>query len=265
MRPGQGFESSDVVAFYKFRPDYPDRLFQRLTELAPARNQLLDLGCGPGKIALGACGAFERVTAVDPSAEMIAEGKSLQSDHQQNIQWLNSLAEVANLGSCSFDLIVAAASIHWMDHGLLFPRLLQHVRDDHVFAVVNGDEAYQPPWEAEWHEFLSKWVFELTGKLYEYNRESSDFTKKMTRHRQWLDLARQEAFEQTVKQSVDDFIRCQFSRDTFSITRLQDRTNKFTEELRGLLLPYSDSSGRLTFTVRTNLEWGRIRPSPVSN
>ncbi|GLQ57191.1 methyltransferase domain-containing protein [Devosia nitrariae] len=73
-RAGASFTQADVVENYPFRPPYPDSLFERLVEIAPARGALLDIGCGPGKISRQLAWEFETVTAVDRSWNMIALG-----------------------------------------------------------------------------------------------------------------------------------------------------------------------------------------------
>jgi methylase of polypeptide subunit release factors len=65
-RTGKEFEDPDVVRCYAFRPAYPPALHERLVALAPGPGHALDLGCGPGKLAIALSSRFEQVTAVDP-------------------------------------------------------------------------------------------------------------------------------------------------------------------------------------------------------
>lgn len=260
MRPGQSFENKEVAEHYKYRPDYPADLFSQLYKLSRNHGSALDLGCGNGKVARQLCGVFNAVTAVDPSESMLAVAQKLQATGSQNISWVCSLAEEADFADCSFDLIVAAASIHWMDHALLFPRLLHHVAVDHVFAVVDGDGAYQPPWQNDWDDFLSKWIFELKGERYEPGEKNSPFAKKMKRHRDWLSVEGEAFFEHNFSQTVDDFIRCQFSRDTFAPSKLGSRIGEFSEDLRQVVSPHADDEDMLAYCVQSRVEWGEIRP-----
>ncbi len=258
MRPGQSFEESEVAAHYQYRPDYPEALFTKLIELSPGHGRALDLGCGTGKIARRICQAFTTVTAVDASAEMLEVARHAERNRERNIAWICGLAENADLSGDPFDLIVAGASIHWMEHSALFSLLRDMVQDNHVFAVVDGDGAYQPVWQDDWDSFLAKWIFEIKGEKYEPARTDSSFAKRMTRHREWLRLDGEAIYNQSVRQSVDEFILCQFSRDTFAPSKLGERTEEFSEDLRVLLDPYADSSNMLTYDVQTRVEWGGI-------
>lgn len=135
QRRGFSFEEIDVVANYRYRPPYPDAVFRKLLAIPPRSEHLLDIGCGPGKISRPLSGSFASVTAVDPSAHMIALGRSLPGGGAENIRWIESFAEDFPTDGQRFDLTVAAASIHWMDHARLFPHLLANAAPGHVMAA----------------------------------------------------------------------------------------------------------------------------------
>lgn len=254
-RAGASFKEADVVGNYVFRPPYPDTLFQRLAEIAPARTSLLDIGCGPGKISRALAREFERVTAVDPSRNMIALGRSLPGGDAANIEWIEGFAEDFPIEGRAFDLTVAANSIHWMDEGRLFARLAAHQRPGHVVAVVSGDDAFEPPWQADWIAFLERWVLEITRRPFDPVGKAREW-ESYGRH---LDVAGREDFlSAPFEQSVAEFIGCQHSRDTFAPGKLGARSAAFDAELEEMLRPHA-VDGRLTYRVRSSLVWGSIR------
>ncbi len=120
-RPGASFENREVVDLYPFRPPYPEAVFDKLREVAPRHDAVLDIGCGPGKVSRPLAQSFAQVVAVDPSQHMIALGQNLPNGRAPNLLWVQGFAEDAPLDGWRFDLTVAAASIHWMDHDRLFP------------------------------------------------------------------------------------------------------------------------------------------------
>lgn len=259
MRPGESFEDREVARLYVHRPDYPTPVYDRLIEQSPGRESLLDLGCGTGKVARRLALVFQRVTGLDASGEMLEVARTLPGGQAGNISWVRGLAETAPLDGAPFDLIVAAASIHWMDHAVVFPRLRSAARENHVFAVVDGDGAHEPPWQAAWDEFLARWIHHLKGEHYEPHRPDSPHAAKMNRYRDWIDQAGEVAvISPPVSQAVPDFVACQHSRDTFAPYRLGPRMTEFDGELTELLTPHA-VGGRLSYSVRTTLTWGRIR------
>ncbi len=259
MRQGQSFEDKEVAACYAYRPDYPTEVFDKLVSISPRITSILDLGCGTGKIARGISESFISVTAVDASAAMLASAAPLPGGNANNITWVHGLAESAELPGQPFDLIVAAASIHWMDHEFLFPRLKSVSSTDHVFAVVEGDGAFQPPWQEAWDDFLAYWIHELKGEKYEPLKPNSDHARFMTRYRDWLDIEGEAVFDSApFSQSIGDFIKCQHSRDTFAAAKLGNNMKAFDEDLRKLLTPYSTDDS-ITYTIQTRVEWGVIK------
>ena len=153
-----------------------------------------------------------------------------------------------------FDLTVAAASIHWMDKDLLFPRLIEHASPGHVFAIVTGDDAFEPPWQDDWVAFLQRWIPALTGSPYDLARIESEWESTGG----YLDIVGREYALDTFEQNVEDFIRCHHSRDSFSARKLGDRARHFDAELRVILTPHSRGEN-LSFQVRTKLVWGTLR------
>jgi len=259
VRPGQSFEDPAVARSYLHRPEYPRAVFETLRNLNSSRGSLLDLGCGSGKIARGLAPDFVSVTAVDASRAMLDAARALQHDGSSNITWLHGLAETAPLAGAPFDLVVAAASIHWMDHSIVFPRLASVVTGDHVFAVVDGDGAFEPPWQVPWDAFLRRWIHELTRERYEPGRTDSAHALRMTRYRRWVDVrGNVHLIGEPVTQSIASFVACQHSRATFAPGRLGDRMHAFDRELIELLAPYADG-GYLRYSVRTRVTWGSIR------
>jgi SAM-dependent methyltransferase len=262
--PGEAFKEQAVAECYTHRPPYPEAIFTRLVELAPARTAALDLGCGPGKITLPLSLSFDHVTAVDPSEAMLKIARSQAEESTSNITWVNGLAETASFPDHPYDLVVAGASIHWMDQEIVFPRLLDVVSSNHIFAVIEGDGAYDPPWKEDFHAFLKYWIFELKREQYEPQSDNTPHLRFMTRYRQHVDIAGDIWMtSEVIKQKLGDFILCQHSRDTFAPSKLGARIRQFDAELESILRPFAVED-RLSYQVRTNMTWGTIAPRTIA-
>lgn len=252
-RPGASFEDSDVVDNYLYRPPYPADIYETILRVSPALDSLLDIGCGPGKISRPLARHFGHVTAVDPSRQMIALGRSLELGRSENIEWVAAFAEDLETER-RFDLTVAANSIHWMSHERLFRTLAAHANPNHVMVVIAGDDPHEPAWQADWLAFLGRWVPALTGQPYDPT------ARARTDPPYWRYLAVKEQhhfISEPFTQSVADFIRCQHSRDTFAPSKMGARLTAFDAELEDLLRPHA-ADGELTFCVEARLEWGPI-------
>ncbi|MDX8354585.1 methyltransferase domain-containing protein [Cognatiyoonia sp. IB215182] len=250
---GRSFQSAKLSDNYVHRPPYAPQIHACIAEHAPSAKRLLDLGCGEGKLARPLARMFDNVVAVDPSENMLALGRSLENGDAPNINWIAAKAEDAPL-SGRFDLVTFASSIHWMDCDRLFPKLKPHLSAQSLFAFVEGDQAFEPPWEAEWRAFLAKWVPMVTG----WSLDSAEWRAWRDKHLRHVAVT--DTFEflsPPVRQSVDDFILCQHSRNTFSPLALGNRTAQFADELRELLACYASADGMLEFRVKTHLTFAR--------
>jgi len=87
--------------------------------------RLLDMGCGPGVIALQLARLFDEVVGLDPDGDMLAEG-ALQAEVLDitNVKWLRMRAEELSASLGRFRIATFAASFHWMNR----PKVARAVR-----------------------------------------------------------------------------------------------------------------------------------------
>ncbi|MEZ4520616.1 MAG: class I SAM-dependent methyltransferase [Thermomicrobiales bacterium] len=239
---------------YVHRPPYPEELYAFLASLPSRRRVALDLGCGPGKIARRLAVDFARVDAVDPSLAML---RVADDGRQSNINWIHGSAESVGLTGM-YDLITAGASVHWMDHEIVFPRMARVLAPGGFLAVIDGDEARDAPWQSEWAGFLRHWLGRL-GRAY----DPGGHREWMSEFQPWMDVAGRRTFDCRFSQTVDGFIECQHSRSTWSRANLgPDLTLAFDADLRDLLSPHAVDDV-VTYWIRTELVWGRPRSEPA--
>ena len=251
---GEAFLSEDVCRFYLHRPPYAAQALECLVKHAPSKNRLLDLGCGEGKISRPMTKHFKQVVAVDPSVHMIDLGKSLENGRARNIDWLEAKAENAKFDGF-FDLVTFGSSIHWMEPKKLFTKLSRHLSAHSLLAFVSGDDAFEPAWARDWRAFLEKWV-PIASEL---PFGSDEWSTIRNRHLDFLDLGdRLDFISDPFYQTVEDFVFCQHSRNTFAQEKLGDRISEFRHELAELLEPYANDCGILAFHVKTQVQFAKL-------
>jgi len=85
--------------YSRFRPSYPSALETVLRDQfgLDGTGRLLDLGCGPGPVAIRRAHLFDRVVAMDPESEMLAEGQAAAERAEvSNIEWRRGSSEDAS-------------------------------------------------------------------------------------------------------------------------------------------------------------------------
>lgn len=111
---------SGTARYYSlYRPLYPDTLIRFLIHkfALDGTGQMLDLGCGDGRLALRFVDWFETIVGVDQEPEMIEEARYLQKESRHdNIEWFTGNLEKFNAQQKkTFKMITIAKAFHWME------------------------------------------------------------------------------------------------------------------------------------------------------
>jgi SAM-dependent methyltransferase len=105
-----------------YRPGYPPDLIARLAEAADldGDSRVLDLGCGPGTLAIPLAARARQVVAVDAEPEMIAE---LSRAAPANVEPVLARAEEVDESWGRFRLATSGRAFHWFDAPLVLANL----------------------------------------------------------------------------------------------------------------------------------------------
>ena len=148
--------------YHHFRAPYAQAAFDFIVEACDLSEgaRALDLGCGPGTVAIPLSRTVAEVVAVDPDADMIAEGRRLAASRgRQNIQWLQSRAEDISPGVGPFRVTTIGQAFHWMDRDEVLRKLALLIADGGGLALVNpGKRRPQESWEPVANQIIAKFL-----------------------------------------------------------------------------------------------------------
>jgi SAM-dependent methyltransferase len=119
-----------TAEFYEqYRPPYPTEFFRTVAERLKLdkRQALIDLGTGPGVLALGFAPYVGRVLGVDPEPAMLVAARAAAARARTDVTFVEGRAEDLPAAIGSFDVVTIGRALHWMDHkalGPLFARLV---------------------------------------------------------------------------------------------------------------------------------------------
>jgi SAM-dependent methyltransferase len=147
-RPFQG----TVADYRKYRLDYPQRLLDRLVALAGLEpgDPVLDLGCGPGNLALPFARAGMAVTAMDPEPEMLQAAGAAAQGEALSIRFVQGGSADLKQTDGPFRLVLIGRAFHWMDRAATLAMLDRIVAPGGGVALLH--DAHPPVAENGWYK-----------------------------------------------------------------------------------------------------------------
>jgi trans-aconitate methyltransferase len=226
---------ANVPFYVQFRLSYPERLIARvcsLVGLSPGE-PVMDLGSGPGPLAIAFAKAGMRVVAIDPEPKMLEalSAQATQAGVAVDIREGSSFSMPADIGP--FKLVTMGRSFHWMNR-------LQTLRALDSLIVTDGALALfhdQHPRTAEnrWHSVLREFAntYGRAASPHVQERGQPDYRSHES---VLLDSAfsRLEGASVFVRRelAVDDIIGRAFSLSALSPEKLGVRAAELERELR---------------------------------
>ncbi|MEU4153404.1 class I SAM-dependent methyltransferase [Streptomyces sp. NPDC026659] len=130
--------------------------------------RLLDLGCGPGTLALRLAPLFAETVGVDPDPGMIEEARRLSVAADRTV-WLRARAEELPAGLGTFDVAVFGQSFHWMDRPSVAATVRELLRPGgalvHVADLKGGEAAGETRWPRVPYGDVARLVKEYLGPV----------------------------------------------------------------------------------------------------
>ena len=152
-----------TASYYaRYRAPYPKRLLKDLLDRAKVtgNGRLLDMACGPGRVALDIASSFREVLAIDLEPEMIEVGRSEAALRgTTNITWKLGRAEDKEAPSASFEMITIGAAFHRLDQQRVAIRALQWLRPGCCLATLGSDTVIsgKEPWKHIVLDTIGRW------------------------------------------------------------------------------------------------------------
>jgi ubiquinone/menaquinone biosynthesis C-methylase UbiE len=244
--PPEGFNPrrfrSTVPYYARYRLGYPDSLIQRTAEVVDLKpgETVMDLGCGPGLLAITFAKLGMTVTGIDPEPEMLGEARAAADAAGVTLDLREGSSFALPLGIGPFKLVTMGRSFHWMDRAATLASLDAFVMKDGALAFF--DDSNPKTAENAWRETLT----EIANK---YGRLSSpnQAVKRVPDYRSNESLLFDSAFPVleicgvTVKRRItaEEVLGLARSLSTTSPERLGGRHAQFETELRDVLAQLS--------------------------
>jgi SAM-dependent methyltransferase len=175
--------ATTAALYEELRPPYPPELFASVAKkLALSKGSaLIDLGTGPGLLALGFAPYVGRVIGVDPEPEMLVAARHAAARAGQDLTLIESKAEMLPADIGVFDAVTIGRALHWMDRYptlALLERLVAHKGAIAVcasFSTVDGRNPWLDDYNAVRRSWSPKGLWEAAGRGERTHRDLSAF------------------------------------------------------------------------------------------
>ena len=122
--------SKQAAAYARFRPGYPQELFDYLVSIAPSRRLAWDCGTGNGQAAAGLASVFDAVIATDASEKQITN-----AERHERVDYRVAPAEDSSIDFGTVDLIMVAQALHWFDLDRFYAEARRVLKPNGVLAA----------------------------------------------------------------------------------------------------------------------------------
>ena len=253
-----------AVYYAQYRVPYPKALTDDLLKRTgiSGDGKLLDLACGPGRIAIPLASSFRDVWAIDLEPQMIEVGqKESKKRGLANIKWMVGRAEDLEAEPASFQLITIGEAFHRLDQRLIIKRALQWLSPGCCLVtmgcnnILSGTEL----WQSIVTEIVHKWANRNTARA-----ESSSRLKRGCGPNHDELVLQDAGFEDVANYSfihpqdwtVESIIGNLYSTSRCSRNVLGDNVRAFETDLKDALIAY-DPNGHYRENMRCGYTLGK--------
>jgi len=153
--------ASTASLYEHLRPPYPREFFRSVAHKLDLSREssLIDLGTGPGLLALGFGPCVGRVVGVDPEPAMLDAARLAAARAERHVTLIESNAETLASDIGSFDIVTIGRALHWMDRDLTLALLDRLVAHDGALAICASFSAAdgRNSWLDGYNEIRRRW------------------------------------------------------------------------------------------------------------
>ena len=247
----------------RFRPGYPDSLFETITaQLTLPRTPLVvDLGAGTGRASLAMANLGWRVTAVEPGKPMLDVLRGRAANEGLLISTIQAPAEETGLDPASADLVTAAQAFHWFDQPRALTEIARILKPGGGLALFwNVRDAERSAFLSEYAEVLRRFVKDSDAGRYESTMPENATGQLLESHAGAFNEVQLNVLHHEVQMTGEEFVGMVFTASYVRTNKTPEEQDRFRLDLAALLGRHHLNDGR-PFAVPYRLDLWTARRS----
>jgi SAM-dependent methyltransferase len=227
---------STAPYYARYREPYPASFFREVALRVglQGNERLIDIGCGPGSLAVGFARFVGSSVGVDVETEMLAAARVEAARAGVHVDWMQARIEDLPTGIGVFQAVTIGRALHWFDRDETLAVLERIVAEDGWIAIC-GAKAFGAAihgFNGKFHDIRRAWSSNPDESCYHI-----DFAEwfRGSRFRKTEDVEVTETHQVT----IPDLIGRALSMSTTSPEALGDRRPAFEAAMREALEPLS--------------------------
>jgi SAM-dependent methyltransferase len=228
---------STAPYYARYREPYPPSFFREvaLRQGLQGHERLIDIGCGPGLLAVGFAPFVRSSVGVDVETEMLEAARVEAARAGVRVELMQARIEDLPAGVGVFQVVTIGRALHWFDRDAALA-VLERIVAENGWIAICGTRAFGAAIDG------------LDGKFHEIRRAwstSPDETCYHINYEEWFRGSRFQKVEdvevsETHQVTIPDLIGRALSMSTTSPQVLGDRRPAFEAAMREALEPLSN-------------------------
>jgi ubiquinone/menaquinone biosynthesis C-methylase UbiE len=158
--------SKQAESYAKYRPQYPQELFDFILQHVVKKQTVWDCATGNGQSAKVLAKYFEKVFATDISQKQIDN-----AEQTENIHYSVQPAQQSNFADNTFDLVTVSQALHWFATDEFYTEIKRVAKPDSVFAAWSYSLLYISP---DIDKLIRSFYTEIIGPYWDAERKYVD-------------------------------------------------------------------------------------------
>ncbi len=165
---------ASTVEFYaRYREPYAPAFFKKVVEQIVLRRDetLLDVGCGPGLLAIGFAPFVGHCTGLDPEPLMITAARDAATEARVALSLIQSRIEELPTNQ-TYDVITIGRALHWLERTATLAVLERILAPDFgriLICRASTVETLETPWVKPYRKVRSAWASGPEERQYRIN------------------------------------------------------------------------------------------------